>query len=270
MCSSCNSACSNSGACGNVNLKKKSKNSPTTKTRRLVQLIFIAGIGQWAYYGIFRCPFVVPFVNCQNCPIITCWGRITSLFFGFWLFIPALVILFGRAFCGWVCPAGVVNQMLGKFAFFKLKIRSKKLKFAQIGMLATIAISLWVYFVWGNPRMMIPIRTSDEYLTAVTLSLRFGEWEWVTRTAIIISVMLASLIIANLWCRFVCPSGGVLEILRKFSIFRVYKTSACDDCDACLRKCEMETRPDEINCTNCGDCLNVCHANAIKFGRKKS
>ena len=160
--------------------------------------------------------------------------------------------------------------MLGKFAFFKLKIRSKKLIIAQIGMLATIAISLWVYFVWGNPRMMIPIRTSDEYLTAVTLSLRFGEWEWVTRTVVIVSIMLASLIVANLWCRFVCPSGGVLEILRRFSIFRVYKTSACDDCDACLRKCEMGTRPDEINCTNCGDCLNVCHANAIKFGRKNS
>ena len=88
--------------------------------------------------------------------------------------------------------------MLGKFAFFKLKIRSKKLIIAQIGMLATIIISLLVYFVWGNPRMMIPIRTSDEYLTALTLSLRFGEWEWVTRTAVIISVMLASLIVANL------------------------------------------------------------------------
>ena len=168
---------------------------------------------------------------------------------------------FGIAFCGWVCPAGFVNQMLGKFAFFKLKIRSKKLIIAQIGML----VSLGVYFIWGNPHIMIPIRTSDECLTAVTLSLRFDEW--VTRTIIIISLILASLIATNLWCRFICPSDGMLKILHKFSIFRVYKTSACD---ACLRKCEMRAKPDEINCTNCGDCLNVCHANAIKFGRKKS
>ena len=100
--------------------------------------------------------------------------------------------------------------MLGKFAFFKLKIRSKKLIIAQIGML----VSLGVYFIWGNPRMMIPIRTSDECLTAVTLSLRFDEW--VTHTIIIISLILASLIATNLSCRFICPSGGMLEILRKF------------------------------------------------------
>ena len=59
-----------------------------------------------------------------------------------------------------------------------------------------------------------------------------------------------------------------MELVRKISLFRVYKTAACDNCDACLRKCEMGTRPDEMNCTNCGDCLNVCLADAIKFGRK--
>lgn len=60
-----------------------------------------------------------------------------------------------------------------------------------------------------------------------------------------------------------------MELLRKISIFRVYKTDACDNCNACLRKCEMGTRPGEMNCTNCGDCMDVCHADAIKFGRKK-
>ena len=37
---------------------------------------------------------------------------------------------------------------------------------------------------------------------------------------------------------------GRMELLRKISIFRVYKTDACDNCNACLRKCEMGTRPD--------------------------
>ncbi|MBE2984622.1 4Fe-4S binding protein [Campylobacter sp. RM9344] len=239
--------------------------------RRLVQLIFIGAIGQWAFYGIFRCPFIVPFVNCGSCPVVTCWGRITAIFFGFWLFIPVLVIFLGRAFCGWLCPGGFVNQMLGKFAVFKLKMKNnKKLRYAQIGMVISVLISLGVYFIWGNPRVMIPMRTSDEYLNAIIMSFKFSDWYWAARTAIVISLIVASLIIANLWCRFVCPTGGVMELLRKISIFRVYKTDACDHCNACLRKCEMGTRPDEINCTNCGDCLNVCHVDAIKFGRKKS
>ena len=217
------------------------KVSRLTKIRRLVQLIFIGAIGQWAYYGIFRCPFIVPFVNCQSCPIVTCWGRIATVFFGFWLFIPVLVIFLGRAFCGWLCPGGFVNQMLGKFAAF----------------------------IYGNPRVMIPIRTSDEYLNAVIMSFKFSDWYWAVRTAVVVALIAASLIVANLWCRFACPSGGIMELLRKISIFRVYKTDACDNCNACLRKCEMGTRPDEMNCTNCGDCMDVCHADAIKFGRKK-
>ena len=59
-----------------------------------------------------------------------------------------------------------------------------------------------------------------------------------------------------------------MELLRKISIFKVYKTSDCDDCDACLRVCEMGTRPNEMNGTNWGDCLHVCHKDAIRFGRK--
>jgi ferredoxin-type protein NapH len=31
----------------------------------------------------------------------------------------------------------------------------------------------------------------------------------------------------------------------------------------------MGTRPDEMNCTNCGDCLKSCPVNAIKIGRKQ-
>lgn len=252
-----------------VNMAKMKKVSRLTKIRRLVQLIFIGAIGQWAYYGIFRCPFIVPFVNCQSCPIVTCWGRIATVFFGFWLFIPVLVIFLGRAFCGWLCPGGFVNQMLGKFAIFKLKIRNKKLRFAQIGMVLAVLLSAGVYFIYGNPRVMIPIRTSDEYLNAVIMSFKFSDWYWAVRTAVVVALIAASLIVANLWCRFACPSGGIMELLRKISIFRVYKTDACDNCNACLRKCEMGTRPDEMNCTNCGDCMDVCHADAIKFGRKK-
>ena len=115
---------------------------------------------------------------------------------------------------------------------------------------------------------MIPIRTSDEYFNAVILSMQFSEWYWAARTITVVSIIAGSLIIANAWCRFVCPFGGVMELLRKISIFKVYKTSDCDDCDACLRVCEMGTRPNEMNCTNCGDCLHVCHKDAIRFGRK--
>ena len=82
-----------------------------TRWRRLSQATMLALLGQWSLYGIFRCPFIVPYVSCQNCPVVTCHGRLFSLFWGFWLLLPVSVLLFGRAYCGWLCPGGLVNQL---------------------------------------------------------------------------------------------------------------------------------------------------------------
>lgn len=32
--------------------------------RRFSQTLMLALIGQWSFYGIFRCPFLVPYVSC--------------------------------------------------------------------------------------------------------------------------------------------------------------------------------------------------------------
>ena len=82
-------------------------------------------------------------------------------------------------------------------------------------------------------------------------------------------MVAAGVLAANFWCRYACPTGGLLEILKRWSFFRVYRTGACNECDACLRIREMGTRPAETNCTTCGDCLTSCPVAAIKMGRKK-
>lgn len=238
------------------------------KLRKFVQLAMMAVLGQWAFYGIFRCPFLVPFVNCQVCPVITCWGRITSLFWGFWLLLPLSVLLVGRAFCGWLCPGGFVNQLIGKIAFFKLRSRNRFWRFAPLGMVIGLAVVLILWLGMHNPRSMVPIRVG-EFWSAIRLSFEHASLNWLIRTFVVLGLVAAGLIVANLWCRFACPTGGLLEIFKRMALFRVFKTSACNDCNACLRSCEMGTRPDEVNCTNCGDCLKTCPVGAIKFGRKQ-
>ena len=266
MCNQCHASTSCSAQSENACVSKSVKK--LSIWRRIVQFIFLFIMGKWVYYGVFRCPYIVPFVNCESCSMITCWGRITTYFYAWWIIIPIMAVLFGRAFCSWFCPSGWVNQMLGKLSISKWQNRKSYMRLFQLGMVTMVVLGAIVYFKYGNPRIMIPIRTSDEYFNAVILSMQFSEWYWAARTITVVSIIAESLIIANVWCRFVCPVGGIMELIRKISIFRVYKTDACDDCDACLRVCEMGTRPDEMNCTNCGECLHVCHKNAIKFGRK--
>jgi 4Fe-4S binding domain len=93
---------------------EKTKTVSLTWWRRLTQVVALAIIGQRSFYGIFRCPFMVPDVSCQNCPVITGHGRLFTMFWGFWLLIPLSVVFFGRAFCGWACPGGVGQSAPGQ------------------------------------------------------------------------------------------------------------------------------------------------------------
>lgn len=236
--------------------------------RRLTQFGMLFLLGQWSFYGIFRCPFPVPYIACTACPVITCWGRSLSLFWGFWLLLPVSVLLFGRVFCGWACPGGFINQLISVFSLNKVRVRNAFNRVMSWGSYVGLAVAVVLWIGVANPRWAIPIRIG-EFWESVLLTFEHANAYWLTRTIIVLTLVAAGVLAANFWCRYACPTGGLLEILKRWSFFRVYKTGACNECDACLRICEMGTRPAETNCTNCGDCLSSCPVAAIKMGRKK-
>ena len=239
-----------------------------TWVRRLTQTGTLAVLGQWSFYGNFRCPFPVPFVDCQVCPVITCWGRITTLFWGFWLLLPLSALVFGRSFCGWICPGGLVNQLIGKVSVTKLRTRNRFTKIAPLGLLAGSAIALALWLGLNNPRWMVPIRIG-EFWSSIRLSFAHASVFWLIRTFIVLGLVATGFAVANAWCRFACPTGGLLELIKHISLFRIFKTTDCNGCNNCLRVCEMGSRPDEVNCTNCGDCLKSCPVDAIRIGRRR-
>ena len=249
----------------NSSAKKKSGTTYLKWWRRTTQLAGLAVIGQWSFYGIFRCPFIVPYVSCQNCPVITCHGRLFTMFWGFWLLLPMSVLFFGRAFCGWACPGGFVNQLSGMAAPLKLRVRNAVTRIMPYFKYLGLALALYVWLLWGQPREAVPIRVGD-FFSSVGLTFEHANLIWLVRTCIVIGLLLSGLFFANAWCRFACPTGGLLETLKRFSLFKVYKTESCNDCGKCRKICEMGTRPSESNCTNCCDCLLTCPQDAIKIG----
>lgn len=235
---------------------------------RVVQWCSLFFLGEWALYGILRCPFVVPFVSCQNCPIITCPGRAANFFWGVWAGWLALALFCGRAFCGWVCPGGLVQRILGKNPLKKHLHADAERTFAYGKYLALLFVLL-AYFMLNQPRVNVPIRVG-EFWPAVQQTFQFAFPMWLFRTGLVLALLVAALFVVQAWCRFACPAGGLLEIVRRFALVRVYKTRECNDCDKCRRSCYMHTRPDEHDCTSCGDCLDACPQDCIHLGRKKS
>ena len=86
-------------------MSEKKKTLPLKALRRLSQALFLGILGQWSFYGIFRCPFLVPYVSCQNCPVITCHGRIFTMFWGFGCFCPSLFCWLAGLFAVGPAPA---------------------------------------------------------------------------------------------------------------------------------------------------------------------
>ena len=234
--------------------------------RRITQCVFLIFLGEFSFYGIFRCPFAVPYVSCGNCPVIQCPGR--KLWLGFWIILPVSVIIFGRAFCGWACPGGLISELLGKISLIRGKIKGTFDKVLSSGKYIVLAGSIMVFFLMNNPRWAIPIRTGD-FFNSVKLTFEHADNLWVLRTLFILAGLGLAILISGFWCRYLCPTGGILETLKRFSFLKYFKTKACNDCDNCRDVCDLETRPAETNCTNCGACSDICPVDAIKFGRKK-
>jgi len=234
--------------------------------RRITQCVFLIFLGEFSFYGIFRCPFAVPYVSCGNCPVIQCPGR--KLWLGFWIILPVSVIIFGRAFCGWACPGGLISELLGKISLIRGKIKGTFDKVLSSGKYIVLAGSIMVFFLMNNPRWAIPIRTGD-FFNSVKLTFEHADNLWVLRTLFILAGLGLAILISGFWCRYLCPTGGILETLKRFSFLKYFKTKACNDCDNCRDVCDLETRPAETNCTNCGACSDICPVDAIKFGLKK-
>ncbi|MBQ7606919.1 MAG: 4Fe-4S binding protein [Desulfovibrionaceae bacterium] len=243
--------------------KKGSKRSLLYWANRLTQWLSLAFLGEWAFYGVFRCPFVVPFISCQNCPILTCPGRVAHTYWGVWAVWLGVLVLFGRAFCGWICPGGLVSRLFSKAPTAKTLHPDAEKTFGYAKYLVLL-FCLLVYFFMNQPRANIPIRIG-EFWPAVLQTCQFASDLWLLRSATLVLLILSGAFILLAWCRFACPMGAILELLKSFSLFHFTKTDQCNGCNACKRICPMHTRPDEANCTNCGDCQSICPQKAIDF-----
>jgi ferredoxin-type protein NapH len=240
---------------------------PNPLPRWLTQLAGAAVLGQWSFYGIFRCPFAVPFVSCGTCPVLTCHGRLLTMFWGFWLALPIAVLLVGRAFCGWACPGGLANRLLAAVAPLRPRAATLFSRLASAGAIAGLAWAGYAFYTQGQRRVAVPIRVGA-FFESVRLTFEHATPAWLVRTWVVLAIVACGIVVAHAWCRYACPTGGALELVRRFSLFGFRPTAACNDCGACERACDLGTRPDAPGCTGCGDCRSSCPSGAIRFGAR--
>lgn len=256
---------------------------------------YLIGFAQGKIYNGKLKNLCVPGLNCYSCPgatgacpigamqaVIGSWNfKFAFYVAGFLVFVGALI---GRFVCGWLCPFGLVQELLHKIPFPK-KIKSfrgnKLLRKLKYVILIVFVILLPMFLVdilgQGAPyfcKLICPVGTLEGGIPLVLLNkgLRGAlGWLYTWKLALLAAVVLLSLIIYRPFCKYICPLGAVYSVFNPISVFR-YRVDKdkCTGCGACAKACDMGCDPvknaNDPECIRCGKCKKVCPAQALCSG----
>lgn len=194
--------------------------------------------------------------------------------------IGALIVLLfyalvgGRVFCSWVCPINLVTDLavwLRRRLDLRTSVRlSRNLRYWALGMVLLLP-ALTGMLAW---ELINPVSMAHR-------GLFFGVgWAWI----LIAAVFLFDLLVARHgWCGHLCPVGACYGLIGAKAVVRVAadQRERCDACMDCFTICPepqvikpaLQGAKDgigpvilDINCTNCGRCIDVCSQEVFRFG----
>jgi ferredoxin-type protein NapH len=248
-----------------------------TLVRRVSQIAFLVLTGQWLAIGWLRCPYGVPFVSCMSCPLRGCPGTWLQPYF--LVVIGAASVVIGRAFCGWACPMGLIEESLGRVVNPRLeRLRAfagvdRWLKWLKWPALVGVIYLVLALNYPDERAHAYAVRTASAFnLDAVKVAWDMGVRAYWVRAIILIGALVAALIVLRAWCRYLCPFGALLGLFNKVSLIALRRDEEhCRNCGLYPRDCVHHTTPGTTDCIICGDCLQGCPHDAISLRvRRKS
>ena len=218
--------------------------------RKSVALKYVTLVASVAYMGVYKSQ-LLSIVNVfstltGNLPIFS----YSLAWYAFAAFTVVTTIIWGRLYCGRICAFGALTQLIDAIVPSRFQIdippvlerRAAYIKygilFAAVGYyLATREIGFYRYI---EPFWLF------SFAASTPLWLGLG------------ALLLASLFVRNLYCRFLCPLGAALGLISKLSIFKIKRWSECSTCQLCEKACEWGAiRQRKIimqECVRCDDC----------------
>jgi ferredoxin-type protein NapH len=179
-------------------------------------------------------------------------------------------IIFGRFFCGWICPATLLYELNTNVAIWlqKIGLPTGKLHFDRRLKYGVLALGLVLSAISGSvlvANIYPPAIVGRELYYVIALG-GFG-----TGTIFFILTLLFDILVARRgFCRYLCPGGAVYSLLGHYRLFRIKRTvKTCNDCAKCNAICEFALDPmrDDFGqeCNNCSACIAVCPTDALSF-----
>ncbi len=214
-------------------------------------------------------------------------------------------LLFGRIYCSVICPLGVMQDLFGWMGKKVKKNRYrrgsgagiKKQNLLRYGVLAVFILCLIIGFA-PVTTLLAPYSAYGRVVNSLFRPLYdllnnglaafeshydsyiFSEVQlWMRSVTTFIVALLTLGVLGFLawrngrtYCNTICPVGTILSFFSRFSLMRVQMNkSKCKNCSLCEKNCKASAidfkagTVDASRCVACGDCLEVCHFDALHY-----
>ena len=218
--------------------------------RRSVPLKFLTFAAAIGYMG-FAKSYLISITNIfsivdWNWPVVK-YNLAWYLFFGFTV---VSTILWGRLYCGRVCAYGALTQTLDAVLPRRWQVNvprsiERRASWIKFGLLFGV---LAYYIASHNVQIY-------QYVEPFWM---FGLFGTTTMWVLLAALLVATVFVRNLYCRFLCPVGASLGLLSYLTVFRIKRWSECNTCRICQKACEWGAIDGPkilvTECVRCDDC----------------
>ncbi|MDY6893782.1 MAG: 4Fe-4S binding protein [Chloroflexota bacterium] len=169
-----------------------------------------------------------------------------------------LSFVFGRVFCGYVCPVGAVQELVYHIPVKKMRITSKtvtivfRLLFLVAFVLLALGFSVGLLGYLGIRDFFYLNFASGFFYVFLTL-------------------MIISIVVYRPSCRFFCPYGALLSLATLRGRFKTRRNENCNYCEDCVSACPTNEAGEtdlKQECYMCNRCKEACPLDAIEYSTK--
>lgn len=188
------------------------------------------------------------------------------------LAIIGVSLVFGKAFCSWLCPVGFLSELVGDFGermwkkIFKKRVKLPKFLDYPLRSLKYILLLFFAYAIFSMSEIALYYFLSGPYNIMADVKMWYF-FAGISKFALIVIAILfvLSILIRSFWCRFLCPYGALLGLIGFLSPAKIKRNPvSCIDCGLCTKACPSFIKVDKVltvrsdECTSCMSCVDAC------------
>ena len=217
---------------------------------RLAVLVFNAVVGGIILNIQYSTDQVTSFLSGQNY-----LPQLTGVFLLIAV-VPLLILLFGNIYCGYLCPFGAVQELIGFIVpdKWKLPLSYEAMRRARFMKYVVLFILVMAFSISRSKSILLP----DPLISVFNL-----QWSDISPVSVafifIVCAVIGSVFYRRFWCRYLCPAGAFLSLLNNLILFKRLNTPKG------FARCEFGlTSKDKMDCIYCDRCRQLPKSFVLK------